>query len=332
MRAATEALAAVSLPDQAVVLASWGLVGGLGILGRTDQIGAAVERGYAAAAAGFDAPVLRLGLGYRHLLGLRLAGHLDEAEHVAVQAHREVADAPGWFPLAGLVLLGQAVAARDLGSALRWLREARAGLQAFGDVGGWLFRCLLGLTQTLAMTGHTAAAKQILAELEGMRHPGFVFLEPELILVRAWVAAAEGAVSSALALSRQAATVAAEAGQVAHEVLALQTVASFGDPSPAGRLATLAIEVIGPRSAVAARFAEALAPAMALNCSMYQRNSNAWVIWWRQWTRPRTRPSPIVRGVGAGRRLAVLRAPMHWLNNAAAQARRRFGGPRNRCR
>jgi len=259
---AKEALAAVSLPEQAVVLATWGLVGGLGMLGQADQLGAAAKRGYAAAAEGFDAPVLRLGLSYRHTLGLRLAGYLDEANRVAVQAHRNLADAPGWFALGGLVLLGQAVAARgDLGSALRWLREARAGLQSFGDIGGWLFRCLLSLTQILAMSGEAVPAKQTLVELEDVRHPGFSFLAPELMLARAWVAAAEGAVSHAVALAHQAAGLAAERGQVAHEVLALQTAVSFGDHSQAARLARLAIEVDGPRAGIVARFAEALAAA-----------------------------------------------------------------------
>ena len=257
VQAATEALAAASLPDHLVALASWGLVGGLGMLGRADQISAVTARGYTAIARAPDAAVLRMGLRYRHMIGLKLAGYLHEAERLALEGRREGEDT--WFPHSGLILLGQAVLAQGrVDSALRWLREARAGLDPLGDLGGWLFRCRLGLTHALAMAGEVGAAKRALAELDENRHPGFVFLEPELLLARAWVAAAEGALSQALALAHQAADVAADAGQLAYEVLALQTAVGFGDRGGADRLATLATQVDGPRVGLAARFAAAL--------------------------------------------------------------------------
>ncbi len=257
VQAATEALAAASLPDHLVALASWGLVGGLGMLGRADQISAVTARGYAAIARAPDAAVLRMGLRYRHMIGLKLAGYLHEAERLALEGRREGEDT--WFPHSGLILLGQAALAQGrVDSALRWLREARAGLDPLGDIGGWLFRCRLSLTHALAMAGEVGAAKRALAELNENRHPGFVFLEPELLLARAWVAAAEGALTQALALAHQAADVAADAGQLAYEVLALQTAVGFGDRGGADRLATLATRVDGPRVGLAARFAAAL--------------------------------------------------------------------------
>ena len=257
VQAATEALAVVSLPDNLVVLASWGLVGGLGMLGRADQIGAASTRGYAAAARAPNASVMRMGLAYRHMIGLKLAGYLHEAERVALEARRESEDS--WFPHSGLILLGQAALAQGtVERALRWLREAQASLEPLGDFGGWLFRCRLSLTQALAMAGQVSAAKRALAELDENRHPAFAFLEPELVLAHAWVAAAEGALSQALVLARQAADLAAGAGQLAYEVLALQTAVGFGDRGAADRLATLATKVDGPRAGLAARFAAAL--------------------------------------------------------------------------
>jgi len=48
---------------------------------------------------------------------LRLAGYLHEADQLAVQARRYLADAPGWFPLGGIVLLGHADLARDIWTA-----------------------------------------------------------------------------------------------------------------------------------------------------------------------------------------------------------------------
>ncbi len=258
VQAATEALAEASLPDHLVVLASWGLVGGLGMLGRADEIGTVSTRGYAAAARAPNAAVMRMGLSYRHMIGLKLAGYLHEAERIALEARRESEDS--WFPHSSLILLGQAALAQgNVDSALRSLREARASLDAFGDIGGWLFRCRLSLTQALAMAGEVSAAKRALAELDENRHPAFAFLEPELMLAQAWVAAAEGAVSQALVLARQAADLAADAGQLAHEMLALQTAVGFGDRVAADRLAALAAQVDGPRAGVAARFAAALA-------------------------------------------------------------------------
>jgi DNA-binding CsgD family transcriptional regulator/tetratricopeptide (TPR) repeat protein len=257
VKAATEALADASLPDRLVVLASWGLLGGLGMLGRADEIDAVSTRGYAAVARTPDAAVLRMGLAYRHMIGLKLAGRLHDAERIALEARPESEDS--WFPHSSRVLLGQAALAQgNVDRALRWLGEARASLDTLGDVGGWLFRCRLSLTQALAMAGQVGAAKRALAELDENRHPAFVFLEPELLLARAWVAAAGGSLSQALALAREAADLAAGAGQLAYEVLALQTAVGFGDRGSADRLATLATKMHGPRAAVATRFAVAL--------------------------------------------------------------------------
>ena len=258
VQAATEALAEASLPDHLVVLASWGLVGGLGMQGRADEIGTVSTRGYAAAARAPNAAVMRMGLAYRHMIGLKLAGYLHEAERIALEARRESEDS--WYPHSSLVLLGQAALAKGhVDNAVRWLREAHGSLDdAIGDGSGWLFRCRLSLTQALAMAGQVSAAKRALAELDENRHPAFAFLEPELMLARAWVAAAEGALSQALVHARQAADLAADAGQLAYEVLALQTAVGFGDRGAADQLATLATQLDGPRAGLAARFAAAL--------------------------------------------------------------------------
>lgn len=256
-----EALTSEALPDQAVVLATYGLVGGLGVLGRADEVGSAASRGYAAGARSFDAAVLRLGLGDLHVLALRLGGYLHEAERIALDRRDESPDTPGPQELYGVSLLGHAALARgQLRTSIRWLREARAGLAKFETL-GFEVRCLLSLTQALAMVGDAASARHALVELEAEWHPGFVFLEPEMVLARAWVAAAEGAVSEGITLAHEAAEVAVGRSQLAHEVLALHTAVCFGDPSVAGRLATLATRVDGPRAPAAAAQAAALAAA-----------------------------------------------------------------------
>ena len=73
------------------------------------------------------------------------------------------------------------------------------------------------------------------------------------------MAAAEGCVSEAVALARQAAEVAAAQHQPAVEVLGLHTAVCFGDRTVADRLAQLATQVDGPRAPAAAAHAAALA-------------------------------------------------------------------------
>jgi DNA-binding NarL/FixJ family response regulator len=73
------------------------------------------------------------------------------------------------------------------------------------------------------------------------------------------VAAAEGGVSEAVTLTRQADEVAASQHQPALQVVALDTAVCFGDRTVADRLAQLATQVDGPRAPAAAAHAAALA-------------------------------------------------------------------------
>lgn len=256
---AEDALSSPALAEHAVPIAAFGLVAGLGVLGRADELGEAAARGYDAATRSFDVAFLRFPLAQLHLIGLRLAGYVDEAVEIAEQRHRESLNVTEAARMYGVALVGQAALARGrLEIAIRWLREARAGFSSF-ETTGHTYMCLLNLTQALAMSGDAAAARTTLAEAEAERHPAFVFVDPELMVSRAWVSAADGALSEAVATAHQAADLAAARGQLAHEVLALHAAVCFGDPTPAGRLATLAHQVDGPRAPAAAAQAAALA-------------------------------------------------------------------------
>jgi len=127
------------------------------------------------------------------------------------------------------------------------------------DTSGFEAHCLLGLAEGLAKSGEAAAAREAWVELGAAWHPGLVYLQPERLLAKAWIAAAEGATTEAIALTREAAELAEEQGQLAHVVLALQTAVGFGDRTVAGRLAELAGVVDGPRAPAAAAHAVALA-------------------------------------------------------------------------
>jgi hypothetical protein len=108
------------------------------------------------------------------------------------------------------------------------------------------------------MRGLTDEATAALATLDAVRHPGWRCLDYEYALARAWVAAAQGAVSEAIATVLSASKTARANGQFAAEVMCLQTATQFGDGSSAPRLRELEAIVEGPRVGIAAAFAEAL--------------------------------------------------------------------------
>ncbi|MGP4084289.1 LuxR C-terminal-related transcriptional regulator [Streptomyces sp. KR55] len=253
------ALARADLPDLAVVLASFGVVGGLGAMGRTDGLGSAAARGYVAAARSFDAAAPGLGLCDLHMTGLRLAGRLHEVEEIGRARLRASRAVHGPMQLMAVALAGHAALYRgQLRTAIRRFREARAGLVPT-ETQGFAFRCLVNLVQALAMTGDAAAARDALERTEPERHPAAVFFEPDLMLAQAWTSAAEGAVTEAIRLAHDAATLAADRDQVAYAMYALHTAVRFGDRTSAARLAALATQVDGPRAPVAAAHAAGLA-------------------------------------------------------------------------
>jgi len=245
------------LPDEDAALAYWASVGALAMLGRVRELNAAAARGHTAATVAPNGSVLRNGLSYRHMIGLKLAGLLPDAEDVARRAWHDMQDT--WLPQSGDVHLGQAqLAVGQVTVALNRLQRALTELVPMGEVGGWPFRCRLGVTQGLAYAGDAAAARRAMTDLDANVHPGLLFLTAELTLARAWVAAAEGSLTEAVRLARTAAANAKEAGQPAYEVLAWQTAAQFGDGSGADRLLELTTIVEGPRVDLATRFATAL--------------------------------------------------------------------------
>ncbi|MFL6118487.1 LuxR C-terminal-related transcriptional regulator [Actinophytocola sp.] len=257
-RAATVVLDAPCPQPISEFAARWGLTGALGLTGHADEVEAVASRAYLLANT-FDTAVLRFNLAEFELLAYRLAGYLAQADAVAARCRDEAAEMPGVPLLFAAALTGHAELARGhLRDAVRWLREALAGFTVV-DPAGRVFDCLLWLTQALATAGDTDAARRALADMEANRHHGFVYREPEVLLARATVAAAQGALSKAVALAREAAGTARAAGLAAYEVQALQTAVRFGDHGTAARLAELAVLVDGPRARTAAAHAAALA-------------------------------------------------------------------------
>jgi DNA-binding NarL/FixJ family response regulator len=257
--AAEAALAAPALSDEGLLLATYGSTVGLAALGRADEIAPIAARAYEVAPRSVGTAVGAFGLCDLHLMALHVAGYLNGMDNLAQVHYRRAADMPGHSRLRGVALRGHAARYLGrLGAAVRDLREAWAGF-AKVDEEGYGFRSLLSLTHALAQAGDAAGARQALTELEAERHPAFVFCDPEVLQARGWVAAAEGALTEAIRLAREGASLAAARSQPGYEVLALHTAVRFGDRTAAGRLAELAATVNGPRAPAAAAYAAALA-------------------------------------------------------------------------
>ena len=240
-------------------MAGWGLAIACGGLGRLDGVEATLRR--------IDDHVKSVEIGLHQaavvvfycVRGLLLAGRLDQADQAARHYRERCQDTSGPADAIVSAMYGAVATSRgQVKTAARWLRQTIAATHS-ADFGGGSFRALVFLTGALGMVGDATSARQALVEMTAARHPIYVYLEPEVLLAQAWVTAAEGGVSAALALARQAAEVAASQHQPAVEVLALHTAVCFGDRTVADRLTQLATQVDGPRAPVAAAHAAALA-------------------------------------------------------------------------
>ncbi|HEX6401753.1 MAG TPA: LuxR C-terminal-related transcriptional regulator [Pseudonocardiaceae bacterium] len=274
--AASRVLANPRCSSAATQLAGWGLAVACGGLGRLDMVDEHLQR-IDARTESFESgrhyiPVVgpfetglhhELLVGYTWLWALLLGGLLDRAEHIA-RRYRERCQGtsgPGQVMIS-LMWAEVAIFRGQVEIAARWYRQVVAATYG-ADPANWSFRGLMGLTGALGMTGDATIARQALTEMTTARYRGYAFVEPEEFLARAWVVAAEGTVSQAIVLARQAAEVAASQHQPAVEAAALHTAVCFGDRTVTDRLAQLAVQVDGPRAAAAAAHATALATADA---------------------------------------------------------------------
>lgn len=225
--------------------------------GRTDEAVAIADAGYAAATRSFDVPHMRFNIADAHVSALWLSGRLAEALEVAGRVRRQAADLPGAAQLLGAAVAGRAAfGAGRLDSARALLGHAVEGLSAAHAI-GWGYSYDIARITALAVSGSTAEAAAALESLDG-RPRYFRWLDFEKSLAKAWVVASQGAVTQAIAVLLAAAGRAAAKGQLAAEVMCLQTATQLGDRSSAPRLAELESLVDGPRAGLAARFAAAM--------------------------------------------------------------------------
>ena len=255
---AAESLVIQDLPPVVGAEIGWVLTAIAADAGRTTEAIEYARAGYDAATRSLDAPHMRFNIADAHIGALLLAGRIAEAVEVADWVRGQAADLPGAAQSLGAGIAGRAaLGAGRLDEARGLLERAAAGLTAAGYGAGWGFRYRVPNVTAVAMSQSTGAAIEALAGLDSVRRT-FRSLDHEQSLARAWVSAAQGAVSEAISLMRAAAERASGKRQFAVEVSCLQSAAQFGDASCVRRLRELGPLVEGPRAAVATRFAEAL--------------------------------------------------------------------------
>jgi DNA-binding CsgD family transcriptional regulator len=240
------------LPDLvAQRVTAWALALAFGEAGRAGEAAAAAKAGYPVPIRSFviitDA----------HLGALLLAGHIADAAAPAETIRQRQIEFQAFqsFQVGSLAVGRAALGSGRLDAAISLLSET---VDDSTDSNGWGYRCRIPLTTALAMRGSTAEAAARFEALEKLRHPSWRYLDYEFAIAKAWLAAGQGAISEAIAVSLAAAEAARSNGQFAPEVMCLQTATQFGERSCGPRLRELAAIVEGPRAGVAARFAEAL--------------------------------------------------------------------------
>ncbi len=197
---------------------------------------------------------------HAEVLALTLTGDMDAARRCATAYFGYAA--PGQYLAWGFSKGLQGTVDVAQGRFLEGIENLEQALAALTSEGAfaWMFPARLRLAEAYAALGRPTEAAETIAEATatGGRHSA-VYGEPQLGIVRAWHAAAEGTVTPAIRLALGAADAAARSNQHAVEATALHTAARFGDHSVAGRLADLAARIDGRLVQIQARHAVALA-------------------------------------------------------------------------
>lgn len=228
-------------------------------VGRTSNALAKAEACYRVLDSSQQGNFLSQALVEFHSFGLSISGRIREAVGLVQQHRAECATSPSTArAMAGAIVGMIALSAGDLPTALRELPAESAADDSDFVLINSFYRFHLLRTQALARSGRIEDAEAAMRVAEAERHPTYVLVELNALLAQAWLAAARQRLSEAREFSWQAVTFTRSHGQLAREVLCLQTLVQFDDPSPTARLAELVDVVEGPRAPLALRYARAL--------------------------------------------------------------------------
>jgi DNA-binding CsgD family transcriptional regulator len=252
--------------------AYYALVLACGYSGRCHEAADAATRGYQLAERSPGAAPMLFGFTEHHVQALVFAGHLREAEALAHRTAHQTVDTPVASSAYAALFMGHV----DLGAgraraAIDWLGKAVHTFAEIGNVklGEVLSRC--DLVVALATYGDADRGAAEFVALEALRNP-FRYLEPRCMLAQAWLSAAEGAMTAAVATCLRAAEIAREYGCFAEEVVCLHSATRFGDSTSVVRIGELGDLVEGPRLPAVAAHACALAAGDPYGLSEASRN------------------------------------------------------------
>jgi DNA-binding CsgD family transcriptional regulator len=256
---AANTLLAGNHSDLAAMNAHYALVLACGYAGRVGEAADAAKHGFHLGERSPGAAPMLFGFTEHYIQALIFAGHLSEAEALGQRMARQTIDIPVASNAYSALFMGHI----QLGTgrvrvAREWLEKAVQTFTQIGNVklGDILSRC--DLVVALALSGDVSAATSELNALKAQRNP-FAYLEPRCVMAEAWVSAAEGAVTTAVAHSLRAADIARSNEHFAQEAMCLHAATRFGDTASADRLAVLGKSVEGPRIVVMAAHAGAFA-------------------------------------------------------------------------
>jgi DNA-binding NarL/FixJ family response regulator len=249
------------LSDQTASAAAveWAVFGGglaLALMGRGDQVSAVAKRGHAVE-SGVDG-LLRCMAAYGEVRALALAGEFDAAAHRS--AGFAQISSTGQYLAWGManVLVGTVDLARGrFADTAARMQQAVAALTS-ESTASWSFPARLLLAQSYCALGRVEPGAAMVAELRARFGRHLAVFGPQLRIVEAWLAAAQGNVSGAIQLALDAAVRAHESGQRAIEMLALHDAVRFGDQSSLSRLVEVSTSVGGRLAAAIAAHATAL--------------------------------------------------------------------------
>ncbi|MBB5168165.1 LuxR family transcriptional regulator [Mycobacterium sp. AZCC_0083] len=228
-------------------------------VGRTTEALAKAQACYAVVESSQQGSFLSGALAEFHSFGLTISGRIREAVEVAQRHRHECVSKPATTQAMGAAIVGMtALSAGDLDGALRHLPTESAAKDADLVLANSFYRFQLLRAQALARLGDVAAAEEAVRIADADRHPTYVLVELNAHLAKAWLAAARHRSSEAREFARRAADFTRAHGQIAREVLCLQTLVQFDDTSVIDRLTELAAVVEGPRAALVVRYAHAL--------------------------------------------------------------------------
>lgn len=254
--AADAALGSGGMPDVSTMMAMMVKVLALAQLGRLPEMHYLREQAHALARSSQATLMPLTTFTEFYVWGLRMGGCIAEARQT-VDAIRESTDGPTGLQWTECITAGVELAQGSASAAAHRLEWVATAVEV--DPLGWLYRYGIDQITAQAIAGQAAEAVATLSKIEAIPHCSFAYLAPQRILASAWVLAAQGWVSGAIAEANRAAREAAAHTQPVQEVMCLQVATQFGDTATAPRLAELAAILDVPRAGASAAHAAALA-------------------------------------------------------------------------